>query len=60
MNRANRTLWAAAAIVALLATAGHAQGPQRGRGGAPPLVAKYKGAGSRDEAANFVCSAGFQ
>ena len=24
-----------------------------------PLVAKYKGAGSTDDAANFVCSAGF-
>jgi hypothetical protein len=24
-----------------------------------PLVAKYKGTGSTDEAANFVCSAGF-
>jgi feruloyl esterase len=24
-----------------------------------PLVAKYKGSGSTDDAANFVCSAGF-
>jgi Tannase and feruloyl esterase len=24
-----------------------------------PLVAKYKGTGSTDDAANFVCSAGF-
>ena len=24
-----------------------------------PLVAKYKGSGSTDEAANFVCSTGF-
>jgi hypothetical protein len=24
-----------------------------------PLVAKYKGSGSTDEAANFVCSSGF-
>jgi feruloyl esterase len=26
---------------------------------ADPLVAKYKGSGSTDEAANFVCSTGF-
>jgi hypothetical protein len=24
-----------------------------------PLVAKYKGSGSTDEASNFVCSTGF-
>jgi len=41
---------------------------RRGTGGAPnrsrplcqyPLVAKYRGAGSTDDAANFVCSSGF-
>lgn len=35
MNRTNRTLLVAASMAALLVTIGHAQEPQRGRGGAP-------------------------
>ncbi len=45
MNRANRTLIAVATVVMWLVTAGHAQVPQGGRGGAPGAPPGGRGGG---------------
>ena len=44
MNRRARTLFVSASSVALLVAAGHAQDPQRGRGGPPGAPATGRGA----------------
>lgn len=72
MTHTPRSTLIAASILALTVAATHGQVPQGGHAGGPPgravrsrpvcacpLVARYRGSGSTDAAASFVCSSGF-